>query len=70
MKILTLNQLIENWHIFPRAITREQIDEMDLDELLLALNISCPQLDDYENGLIITDFDFTTYHNPAITFNN
>ena len=73
MKILTLKQLLAKWHTFKEPITRSDIETLDWDELMLMLNISCPQAEDsdylpYHKRIIIVDVDMATYHNPAVIF--
>lgn len=66
MKIVTLNQLLTNWWRFTEPITREEIDLLDWDELMLSLNISCPDAEG--QSIQISDIDMRTYHNPAVSF--
>ena len=66
MKLVTLNQLLENWHRFSEPIERDEIDSLGWDELMLALEISCPQAMD--KNIIVSDVDMTTYLNPAVSF--
>jgi len=66
MKLVTLTQLLNQWWRFPETIERDEIDALDWDELLLTLEISCPQAEG--RNVVITDFDMTTYLNPAVSF--
>jgi len=66
MKLVTLEQLLDNWYRFPEPITREEIDSFDWDELLLALEISCPEAEG--KNIIVSDIDMKTYTNPAVSF--
>ena len=66
MKLVTLEQLTNKWYRFTEPITREEIDTLDWDELLLALEISCPEAEG--KNIIVSDVDMTTYHNPAVSF--
>ena len=66
MKLVTLNQLLENWHRFTAPIERDEIDSLDWDELLLSLEISCPEAEG--KNIIVSDVDMTTYLNPAVSF--
>lgn len=66
MQIVTLNQLIENWFRFKEPITRQEIDDLDWDELMLALEISCPEAEG--KNIVITDFDSHTWSNIAVSF--
>ena len=66
MKLVTLEQLLHQWWNFPEPIDREEIDALDWDELMLRLEISCPQAEG--KNIIISDVDMTTYLNPAVSF--
>jgi len=66
LKLVTLEQLLDNWYRFPEPISREEIDSLDWDELLLALEISCPEAEG--KNIIVSDIDMKTYTNPAISF--
>ena len=66
MKLVTLNQLLENWHRFSEPITRDEIDSLGWDELMLSLGIYCPEAEDA--SLEMSDVDMTTYLNPAVSF--
>ena len=66
MKLVTLEQLLEKWFRFTEPITREEIDALEWDELMLSLEISCPDAEG--KNVIVSDMDMTTYHNPAVSF--
>jgi len=66
MKLVTLEQLTNYWYRFTEPITREDIDALDWDELLLSLEIYCPEAEG--KNVIMSDVDMTTYHNPAVLF--
>ena len=66
MKLVTLEQLLEKWFRFSAPIERDEIDSLDWDELLLALEISCPEAEG--KNIIVSDVDMTTYLNPAVSF--
>ena len=66
MKLVTLTQLLENWHRFSEPITRDEIDSLGWDELMLSLGIYCPEAEDV--SLEMSDVDMTTYLNPAVSF--
>ena len=67
MQTLTLKQLLGKWHRFQEPITREEIDLLDWDELMLSLHISCPEAEEGPS-VIIDDVDMTTYNLPAVIF--
>lgn len=67
MQTLTRKQLLGKWHRFKEPITREEIDLLDWDELLLSLHISCPQAEEGAS-IVISDVDMTTYDLPAVIF--
>ncbi len=66
MKLVNLDQLLNHWWRFKYPITRDEIDALDWDELLLSLGIYCPEAEG--KNIIISDVDMTTYHNPAVSF--
>ena len=66
MKTITLNQLLESFWRFSEPIERHEILKLDWDELMLALEISCPDAEKQE--VYISDIDMTTYRNPAVSF--
>ena len=66
MQLVTLEQLLENWYRFTEPITRDEIDSLDWDELMLSLGIYCPEAEG--KNIRITDVDMTTYLNPAVSF--
>ena len=66
MRLVTLEQLLEHWYRFPEPITREEIDALEWDELMLSLEISCPDAEG--KNIIVSDVDMKTYHNPAVVF--
>jgi len=66
MKLVTLEQLLENWYRFTEPITRDEIDSLDWDELMLSLGIYCPEAEG--KNICVNDVDITTYYKPAISF--
>ena len=68
MKLVTLEQLLGKWWRFTEPITREEIDLLDWDELLLALEISCPEAETCSKAPRVDDVDMTTYNMPAVIF--
>lgn len=66
MKTVTLDQLLTNWWRFTEPITHSDIETLDWDELMLLLNISCPDAEG--KSLQISDIDMTTYRTPAVSF--
>ena len=66
MKLVTLTQLLEHWYRFSAPIERDDIDALDWDELMLSLEISCPEAEG--KNIIVSDVDMTTYLNPAVSF--
>ena len=66
MQLVTLNQLLDQWWRFSEPIERDEIDSLDWDELMLSLEISCPQAEG--KNIIVSDVDMTTYLNPAVSF--
>ena len=66
MKTLTLNQLLQSFWRFTEPIERDEILKLDWDELMLALEISCPDAEG--KNIIVSDVDMTTYRNPAVSF--
>ena len=66
MKLVTLTQLLEHWHRFSEPIERDEIDALDWDELMLALEISCPEAEG--KNIIVSDVDMTTFLNPSVSF--
>ena len=66
MQLVTLNQLVENWFRFKEPITRDEIDALGWDELMLSLGIYCPEAEDV--SLFMSDVDMTTYLNSAVSF--
>ena len=66
MKLVPLNQLFNQWFRFSAPIGRDDIDALDWDELLLSLEISCPEAEG--KSIIVSDVDMTTYLNPAVSF--
>jgi len=66
MKLVTLEQLLSKWWRFPETIERDEIDSLGWDELMLSLGIYCPEAEG--KNIRIDDIDMTTYHNPAVVF--
>ncbi len=66
MQTITLKQLLNNFWRFSEPITRDEINRLDWDELMLSLNICCPDAEG--KNIIISDIDFRTYHNVAVSF--
>ena len=66
MKIITLNQLLNNWWRFTETITHSDIETLEWDELMLLLNICCPDAEG--QSIEISDIDMTTYRTPAVSF--
>ena len=66
MELVTLEQLLGKWFRFKEPITREEIDLLDWDELLLALEISCPEAEGID--IRVDDVDMRTYDMPAVIF--
>ena len=69
MKLVTLTQLLEHWHRFSEPIERDEIDALDWDELMLALEISCPEAEG--KNIIVSDVIFEkkrTFLNPSVSF--
>jgi len=66
MRLVTLEQLLEKWFRFSAPIGRDDIDALEWDELMLALEISCPEAEG--KNIIVSDVDMTTYLNPSVSF--
>jgi len=66
MKLITLEQLLDNWHIFTYEIERDAIDSLDWDDLMGFLGTYCPEAEN--RNIVVTDIDMKTYHRPAISF--
>ena len=66
MKLVTLKQLVENWWRFTETITHSDIETLEWDELMLLLNISCPDAEG--QSIEISDIDMSTYRTPAVSF--
>lgn len=66
MELVTLEQLLGKWFRFKEPITREEIDLLDWDELMLALEISCPEAEG--KNVCVDDVDMNTYNMPAVVF--
>lgn len=66
MQLVTLEELTSNWYTATTDITKEELIELDWDELLTNLNIYCPEAEG--KNVVISDFDTTTYHNVAVSF--
>ena len=66
MSLVTLEQLLGNWFRFTAPITRAEIEGLDWDELMTALEIYCPDAEG--KSVIVSDVDMTTYLFPAVSF--
>jgi len=66
MRLVTLEQLLDNWQRFTYEIERDEIGNLDWDELMLSLGIYCPQAEG--KNVVVTDIDMTTYNRPAVSF--
>jgi hypothetical protein len=66
MKLVTLEQLLNNWWRFSEQIEPEEINQLGWDELMLCLNIYCPEAEGKD--VIVSDVDMKSFHNPAVSF--
>jgi hypothetical protein len=66
-RTITITKLLSQWWPLPAGVTRDQVSDMDWDQLLEVLGL---EVDDYEGKHItVGDFDAKSYDTLHVVFN-